>query len=157
MRLVPVLAAAALATAGVARAEVVVIPEAEMEPDQIATEFRTAYERGKSHAIAVVAEGARSNAAALARYFAVHEERLGFDLRATTLGHVQRGGTPGAFDRLLGTRLGAAAVDSLARGESGVLAGLANGRVVLTPLSEVIATPKRLDLELLELAGILAR
>jgi 6-phosphofructokinase 1 len=90
-------------------AEVVVIPEAEMEPDEVAAELRRAYERGKAHAIAVVAEGARANAAALARHFAEHYDVLGFDLRVTTLGHVQRGGAPGAFDRLLGTRLGAAA------------------------------------------------
>jgi 6-phosphofructokinase 1 len=138
-------------------AEVVVIPEAELEPDRIATEFRTAYERGKAHAIGVVAEGARSNAATLARYFAEHEERLGFDLRVTTLGHVQRGGAPGAFDRLLGTRLGAAAVDSLAAGQSGVLVGLVKGGVVRTPLAEVAATRKHIDLALLQLAGILAR
>ncbi len=137
-------------------AEVVVIPEAEMESDQIAEEFRKAHERGKAHAIAVVAEGARSNAAAMAQYFAEHQNRLGFELRVTTLGHVQRGGAPGAFDRLLGTRLGAAAVDSVARGEYGVLAGLVKGEVGVTPLAEIVATPKRLDLELLRLAGILA-
>ena len=137
-------------------AEVIVIPEAEMEPEQVAAEFRKAYERGKAHAIAVVAEGARSNAAAMAQHFAEHQGRLGFDLRVTTLGHVQRGGAPGAFDRLLGTRLGAAAVDSLARGEHGVLAGLVKGEVTVTPLAEIVATPKRLDLSLLTLAGILA-
>jgi len=61
-----------------------------------------------------VAEGARNNASAMARHFAEHHDELGFDLRVTTLGHVQRGGAPGAFDRGLGTRLGAAAVDCLA-------------------------------------------
>ena len=79
-------------------AEVVVIPEAELEPWAIAEEFRKAYQRGKAHAIGVVAEGARNNAAAMARHFAEHHDELGFDLRVTTLGHVQRGGAPGAFD-----------------------------------------------------------
>lgn len=137
-------------------AEVVLIPEADMEPDQVAAEFRRAYERGKAHAIAVVAEGARTNAAALARHFTEHHDALGFDLRVTTLGHVQRGGAPGAFDRLLGTRLGAAAVDALARGEHGVLVGLVKGDVMSTPLAEVVATPKRLDPSLIALSRILA-
>ena len=77
--------------------------------------MQSAYDRGKAHALVVVAEGARNNAKELAEYFAEHQERIGFDLRVTTLGHVQRGGAPGAFDRLLATRLGAAAVDTGAR------------------------------------------
>jgi 6-phosphofructokinase 1 len=94
-------------------AEAIVIPEVETDPEAVATELRTAYERGKPHALVVVAEGARYNAAGLAGYFQEHRERLGFDLRVTTLGHVQRGGAPGAFDRLLATRLGAAATGHL--------------------------------------------
>lgn len=137
-------------------AEVVVIPEAEIAPDQVAAEFRKAYERGKVHAIGVVAEGAHNNAASIARHFAEHRDSLGFDLRVTTLGHVQRGGAPGAFDRLLGTRLGAAAVDCLARHEHGMLVGLIRGDLAATPLAAVVATPKTLDLSLLELAGTLA-
>ncbi len=138
-------------------AESIVIPEVESDPEVIATELRTAYERGKSHALVVVAEGARYNAAELERYFAAHRERLGFDLRATTLGHVQRGGTPGAFDRLLATRLGAGATDALAREEFGVLMGLIADRITATPLSEVVSHKKELDLKLLELAAVLSR
>lgn len=137
-------------------AEVVVIPEAEMTPDEVAAEFRRAYERGKAHAIAVVAEGARHDAAAMARHFAAHQDVLGFDLRVTTLGHVQRGGAPGAFDRALGTRLGAGAVECLARHQHGVLVGHRQGEIASTPYAEVLAMPKRLDLDLLRLAGILA-
>ena len=91
--------------------------------DRIAAELRAGYERGKPHALVVVAEGARYNAEGLARYFEQHRERLGFELRVTILGHVQRGGAPGAFDRLLATRLGAGAVERLARGEHGILVG----------------------------------
>ena len=108
-------------------AEVVVIPEVESNPEEIATQLRAAYERGKAHAIAVVAEGAKYNARALSAYFKEHKERLGFELRVTTLGHVQRGGAPGAFDRLLATRFGVAAVRCLNRNEHGVLVGLRNG------------------------------
>ncbi|GAB4306382.1 MAG: 6-phosphofructokinase [Candidatus Bipolaricaulota bacterium] len=138
-------------------AEAVVIPEVETNPEALAQEMHDAYERGKSHALVVVAEGASYNAARLADYFHRNEKRLGFELRVTILGHVQRGGAPGAFDRLLATRLGAAAVDALARGESGVLVGWIRGDVVTTPLAEVAGRQKGLDPELLELAQVLAR
>ena len=104
----------------------------------------------------VVAEGARYNAEELARYFQQHGERLGFDLRATTLGHVQRGGAPGAFDRLLATRLGAKATECLAQGEHGVLVGLLQDRIATTPLSDVVGRKKPLDVALLKLAHVLA-
>ncbi len=97
-------------------AEAVVIPEVETDPEEVAAELRTAYERGKAHAIVVVAEGARYNAEGLSRYFKENHERLGFDLRTTILGHVQRGGAPGVFDRLLATRFGDAAVEATGRG-----------------------------------------
>lgn len=138
-------------------AEVIVLPEIELTPDDVAAELRAAYTRGKPHAIAVVAEGARYNAAALAAYFHQHQARLGFDLRSTILGHVQRGGAPTAYDRLLGTRFGVAAADTLARGECGVLMGLVGGRVVTTPLEQVAGVHKPLDPELLAMAGPLGR
>jgi 6-phosphofructokinase 1 len=137
-------------------AEAIVIPEQEIDPDTVASELRAAYERGKAHALIVVAEGARYNAAAMASYFAEHRERLGFDLRVTTLGHVQRGGAPGAFDRLLATRLGAAATEQLAGSAHGVLVGLNYGQITATPLAEVVANKKLLDLRLMMLAQVLA-
>ncbi len=136
-------------------AEVVILPEAPMEPKAIAEEFRKAYKRGKRHALAVVAEGAPMDAEALARYFSEHEE-LGFQLRVTRLGHVQRGGVPGAADRLMGSRLGAAAVDCLAEGRHGVLAGIIGGQIAFTPLADVQGAIKPLDPDLLKLAGVLA-
>ena len=136
-------------------AEVVVVPEIDTTPEQVAEELRAAYDRGKAHALAVVAEGARYNAEALAAYFREHQARIGFDLRATTLGHVQRGGAPTAFDRLLATRLGAGAVAALARGQSGVLVGMKQGQVAATPLSELVGIQKPLDPELFELAKVL--
>lgn len=138
-------------------AEAVAIPEVETDPEALARELRAAYERGKSHALVVVAEGAAYNAAHLADYFRANEKRLGFELRVTILGHVQRGGAPGAADRLLATRLGAAAVDALARGEAGVLVGWVRGAVATTPLEEVAGKLKPLDPALLALAQVLAR
>jgi 6-phosphofructokinase 1 len=138
-------------------AEAIAIPEVETNPEALATELRSAYERGKAHAIIVVAEGARYNAERLAQYFKEHRERLGFDLRVTKLGHVQRGGSPGVFDRLLATRLGAAATEHLARGRHGLLIGMLKGEIAATPLTEVVANRKTLDLRLMELASVLAR
>ncbi len=138
-------------------AEVTIVPEVEADPEVVAAELRAAYERGKPHALVVVAEGARYNAEGLAGYFKKHRERLGFDLRVTVLGHVQRGGTPGAFDRLLASRLGAAAVERLAHGEHGVLVGLIRDEIATTPLNEVIANRKSLDPQLLALARVLAK
>lgn len=137
-------------------AEAIVIPEIETDPESIADVIRTAYERGKPHALIVVAEGAPYDAAGLAAYFQEHHDRLGFDLRVTMLGHVQRGGAPGVYDRMLATRLGAAATEHLARGEHGILVGMIRSEIVATPLAEVVTCRKPLDLRLLELAGILA-
>lgn len=138
-------------------AEAVVIPEVPTDPEELAAEIHRAYERGKPHAILVVAEGATYNATRLAAYFQENEKRLGFELRVTILGHVQRGGAPGAFDRLLATQLGAAAAAALARGEHGILVGWRRGAVATCPLSEVVSHRKTLDPELLELARVLAR
>jgi 6-phosphofructokinase 1 len=138
-------------------AEAVAIPEVETDPEALARELRTAYERGKPHAIVVVAEGARYNAERLARYFKENGERLGFELRATILGHLQRGGTPTAFDRLLATRMGTAATAYLSRGEHGVLVGLLKSEIATTPLETVVSKKKPLDLRLLEWARVLAK
>jgi 6-phosphofructokinase 1 len=137
-------------------AEVVLIPEAPLEPEQVAAQIRAAYARGKSHAIVVVAEGARTNAEALAHYFTEHAERLGFELRVCRLGHLQRGGPPGAFDRLNATQLGAAAVEYLKDGRHGVLLGIVQGAIAATPLADLAQRVKPLDLSLLELACTLA-
>lgn len=138
-------------------ADVIVIPEIPSDPEAVATELRSAYDRGKSHALVVVAEGATFNAEKLAAYFSEHRERLQFDLRVTKLGHVQRGGAPTAFDRVLASRLGAAAADQLAAGQHGVLVGMVRSRIKATPLSEVVGRKKALDLKLFRLAQSLAR
>ncbi len=147
----------ALAAGLAGGAEMIIIPEVEMMPEQVAQGLREAYDRGKLHAIAVVAEGAKYDADAIAHYFREHGERLGFELRVTTLGHVQRGGTPSAFDRILATRFGAGAIGALLRGETGVVQVLRAGQVKSAPLEEVVQGRKKPDLALYELAGILAR
>lgn len=136
-------------------AEAVVIPEVETSPETLAARLRAARFRGKSHAIVVVAEGAGYDAQALGRYFQEHSARLGFELRVTRLGHVQRGGAPNAFDRLIASQLGAAAVERIAAGQHGVMLGISGGTVTATPFAQMMASKKTLDLRLVELANVL--
>ena len=89
-------------------------------------------------------------------YFKEHRERLGYEARATVLGHVQRGGVPSAFDRMLATRFGAAAIEHFDRGETGILVGLLNGQIAATPYSQVIKNKKTLDTSLLNLSRVLS-
>src|ERR1019366_10612707 len=98
----------------------------------------------------------RYNAEAMMRYFSEHQQRLGFDLRVTRLGHVQRGGSPGVFDRMLGTLLGVAAVDAAVEHCYGTLIGMRDGKPARTPLAEAAGRMKPADTRLLELAHVLA-
>jgi 6-phosphofructokinase 1 len=137
-------------------AEAILLPEVPQGAETVAAAIRDAYARGKSHAIVVVAEGAQPNAAALAEYFAHHAERLGFELRATRLGHIQRGGAPGVTDRMKATLLGAAAIEQLQAGVHGNVLGILSGRVTPTALASLAGTAKPLDPQLLRLASVLA-
>jgi len=145
----------ALAAGIAGGAEAIVMPEIELEPEVVVDLFREAYNRGKAHAIGVVAEGARFNAHTLADYFNARRERLGFDLRVITLGHIQRGGAPGAFDRLLATRLGVTAIECLHRDPAGVLVGLQKGQVVCTPYAMIAGKTKGIDQSLVRMAELL--
>lgn len=138
-------------------AEAIVVPEQPVSAAELAAQIQAAYARGKSHAIVIVAEGARPDAEALARHFDAHHEQLGFRMRLCRLGHVQRGGAPGVSDRMLGTQLGAAAVAALCAGTHGVLTGQLNGQVAATPLAEVANRTRPVDPELVDLAQLLAR
>jgi len=147
----------ALVAAITGGAEAVVLPGTPFDPDELAQSLHDCYDLGKRHALVVVAEGAEWNGRRLVSHFKQHHARLGFDLRLTTLGHVQRGGSPDSFDRLLGSRLGAAAIERLAVGEDGVLLGLVEGRIAVTALSDVAGKFRPLDPSLIELAEVLAR
>jgi len=136
-------------------AEAIVLPEVTLDPEHLVVQIRSAYERGKPHAIVVVAEGATHDGEALERYFADHAE-LGFELRLTKLGHVQRGGVPTVTDRLLGLRSGLEAVRNLLSGQHSVVVGQRSGEIVAVPLAEVAANRKTLDLRLLKDADVLA-
>lgn len=136
-------------------AEAITLPEIDTDMEALAETLRLAYEHGKSHAIIVAAEGATYNADALTEYFKVNRERLGFSVRSTILGHVQRGGEPTAADRVLGSKFGLGAVEAIERGEFGVLVGIKENHIVTTPFEEVVGKSKPLDEELLRLFRIL--
>src|SRR3954452_3105409 len=137
-------------------AEVIALPEEEIAPAQVAERLRAAHQRGKTHALVVIAEGARCGVREIMHYYEEQGDSIGFDLRVTRLGHVVRGGAPGAADRVLATRLGDAAVECLARGESGVLVGILCGEIAATPLGEVAGRTRPAKAELLELARVMA-
>ncbi|MAT44618.1 MAG: 6-phosphofructokinase [Anaerolineaceae bacterium] len=145
----------ALMTALAGGAEAVILPEVDIDPDDVADRISEAYNKGKAHAIVIVAEGAKYNAERLSAYFKEHEERLGFALRVAILGHIQRGGTPSAYDRILASRLGAGAVEMIDKGNTGVLVGWVNSKLDATPLEVVVSNKKQIDRDLVQLAEIL--
>jgi 6-phosphofructokinase 1 len=133
-------------------AEMVLIPEVEMSLEEVAQGLLDAYIRGKAHCIIVVAEGYKPGTQAIVDYLKERREELGFEVRVTVLGHIQRGGSPSAYDRLLATRLGAAAVTELHNGHYGQMVGTRGREIVTTPLEEVMGSRIQLDLDLYELA-----
>jgi len=132
-------------------AEVVLVPEISWRLDEVVEIIRRGYRRGKKSYLIVVAEGA-AHGIGLAEQV---EEATGYETRATVLGHVQRGGTPSAADRLLASQLGAYAVKNLKAGIHGVLVGEQNECIVTTSLEEVWSKDKPLDPELIGLVTVL--
>ena len=136
-------------------AEFIVIPERPTTLEEIGAILEDAYMRGKSHAMGVVAEGANLKTHEIAEYLENHE--VGFEVRVTSLGHVVRGGKPTAFDRLLATRMGVAAVDCLLSGETGVMVGLHGRDIGTVTLLEATTKERVMTESYLELADILAK
>jgi len=136
-------------------AEVVLVPEQETPPEEVAASISDAYMRGKTHAIIVVAEGATLHASELMKQ--LDAMNTGFQFRVTILGHIQRGGRPSAFDRLLASRFGMAAVERLIAGEKGVMVGLQGREIATTPLAEVCREKRRANLEYYRMAKVLAK
>ena len=155
-------------------ADAILVPERHFDIEQVCAHLRRRHQRGRSFSIVVVAEGAipregtlQTIAGAGADAFGHErlggigvtlereiERRTGFQTRATILGHVQRGGTPTAFDRVLATRLGVGATAALAAGRHGVMVGVRAGRLLETPLAEALREPKLVDPELYETAEL---
>ncbi len=145
----------ALASGLAGGAELVLCPEIETEVEEVIQTVEDAYIRGKAHAIIVVAEGWKPGTEHIAKELRERKEELGFSVRVTRLGHVQRGGSPSAFDRILATRLGAEAVKQLLSGESGQMVGWLKSQLHIIPLEEAVAYQKELDKALYDLSTVM--
>ena len=135
-------------------AEVVLMPEVPTDPGNVCEVLVAGRRRGKSSSIVVVAEGDEAGGA-----YAMAEkvkERTGLDYRVTILGHIQRGGSPTVRDRVLASKLGAAAVESLKDGVSNVMVGEVHGRTEFTPLETIWTQKKEVDMNLRRLVGMLS-
>ena len=161
-------------------ADAILVPERPFDIEEVCAHLRRRHDRGRNFSIVVVAEGATpregtisagagaplvrasgSDAFGHARLGGIGvalegeiERRTGFETRVTILGHVQRGGTPVAFDRVLATRFGVAALAAVAAGRFGVMVALHGTAIVEVPLAEALAEPKLLDPQLYETAEL---
>jgi 6-phosphofructokinase 1 len=135
-------------------AEAVLVPEFEPRPEALLLFLKKAYEQGKSHFIVVVAEGSPLSAEEFHEY--VNSTEGTYDSRLTVVGHIQRGGIPTAYDRILASRLGSAAVEALADGESGKMVGIRGEEVRRVPLKDVVGKERPLDPNLYQMAEVLA-
>jgi len=146
----------ALASGLAGGAELILVPEHEGPSlEKIADTVVEVYTRGKAHCILVIAEGWKPGTQILTEYLDARKDDLGFDVRVTVLGHLQRGGRPSAFDRLLATRLGAYTADHLLEGESGMMAALRGNVIESFPLESAVKTLRPLDLRLLALSDVM--
>jgi len=152
-------------------ADALLIPEVDYDLDEVANIIKRRHRQGRTYSVVVVAEGVtpptgamvdpRIDAFGFERLGGVAyqiapelEQRTGFETRVTVLGHLQRGGTPTAFDRVLGTRFGAAAADLAIAGESRVMVAVRGGKMVAVPLAEACESIRGVDQELYDLAAV---
>jgi phosphofructokinase-like protein len=155
-------------------ADVILVPERPFDVDEVCERIKRRHARGTTFSIVVVSEGAtprdgsgittsgaKTDAFGHARLGGIAvelerelEERTGFETRMTILGHVQRGGTPTAYDRVLATRFGVKAVEAADRGEFGTMVSLRGTEIVLAPLADAVAEPKLLDDDLYDTAEV---
>ena len=162
------------AYAGIAGgADLILVPERPFDLEVVCEHIRHRHQRGSTFSIVVVAEGATSaeggeavqatgtDAFGHARLGGIGvmlereiEERTGFETRVTILGHIQRGGTPTAYDRVLATRFGIAAIDAVSDGDFGKMVALQGPRIVRVPIGDAVGELKTLDAELFETAEV---
>ncbi|MDA8234886.1 MAG: 6-phosphofructokinase [Clostridia bacterium] len=133
-------------------AESILLPEIPFSLEQVCEKLLRGHERGKLHSIILVAEGAGS-AMDVGKYI---KGKTGFDTRVTILGHIQRGGSPTAFDRVLASRMGAKAVEVLMAGENNKMIGIVAGEIKTFDIGEALSQKKTIDMEVYNLANILA-
>lgn len=137
-------------------AEMVMVPEVLTPISEVVNTLKQGFVRSKSSSIVVVAEGEEEGSAAevAEKISKLIDEEL--DMRVTTLGHIQRGGIPTAYDRILASRLGLGALEGLMNGEKNVMAGVINNELVYTPFRDTIRLPKPISEDLLRMVKILS-
>jgi 6-phosphofructokinase 1 len=135
-------------------AEQLLIPESPMSIDELCSGLKESFKQGKKSAIVVVAEGKKPGGSFLIAQQV--REKTGFDSRVCILGHVQRGGSPTARDRILASKLGAASVQALMSGKGGHMVGEIKGEIAYTPLKDTWQKVKNLNANLKELARLLS-
>jgi 6-phosphofructokinase 1 len=164
-------------------ADVILIPEQPFDIDRVADTIRQRHSRGRYFSIVVVAEGAKFSSNVNSQHGAPilqdmgkdefgHarlggignilareiEKRTGFETRTVVLGHIQRGGSPSAFDRVLATRYGLKAIDMVHNGDFGCMAALRGNKLISIPLADALSKNRTVDQEMIDVAeGILDR
>lgn len=138
-----------------AGAEEILIPEENLGLDRLLDSLRKSKASGKSSSIVVIAEGDKigKNVFELKDY--IEENFPEYDIRVSVLGHMQRGGSPSCFDRVLASRLGVKAVESILDGKSNYMVGIINDKVALTPLEQAIKGHSEIDADLLRVSEIM--
>lgn len=142
--------------AGVAAgAEEILIPEQNLGLERLLDSLKRSKKSGKSSSIVVVAEGDKTgkNVFELKEYVETHLPI--YDVRVSVLGHIQRGGVPTAFDRVLASRMGVKAVESILAGKSNFMVGIMENEIVLTPIDEAIKGTTKIDRELIRVSDIM--
>ncbi len=129
-------------------AETVLVPEENYDMNEICDQLRKGHERGKKHSIIVVAEGVASGVE-LGKQI---KELTNFDTKVSVLGHMQRGGSPTAFDRVLASRLGARAVELIIEGKGGRAVGIENNQIIDHEIADILGGAHTLDTNLLRLS-----
>lgn len=137
-------------------AELVMVPEVLTPLPEIVETLRAGWSRQKSSSIIIVAEGDEEGKAKEVAEQIRQQLDNDIDMRVTTLGHIQRGGIPTAYDRILGSRLGLGALEGLMAGEKNVMAGVVNNELVYTPFRDTIRLPKPINEDLLRMVKILS-
>lgn len=137
-----------------AGAEEILIPEENMGRERLVASLKRSKESGKSSSIVVVSEGDQvgKNIMKLADY--IQKNLNEYEVKVTVLGHIQRGGSPSCYDRVLASRLGVAAVDALIAGQHGIMIGIRHTKIVAVPFKETLSGANELDTELIRVADI---
>ena len=136
-------------------AQEILIPEVNMSFENLINSLKKSKKSGKTSSIIVVAEGDKTGKNVFELASKIEEKLPKYETRVSVLGHIQRGGTPSCFDRVLGTQLGVKAVESLIEGNDGNMVGIDNGKIIFTPLDKALKGKSKINKELLRISQIM--